>query len=412
LATQSWRGDAPAVAQINTWTLAGTWLSTDTVTCTINGKAVATVTGSSTIATLIATVQTALAASAIAEFKEILWTNTASTIVATAATAGVPFAATLSTGSAAGTINGGSSSAGTATAASAGPADASTAANWSSGSLPTTGDDIVFAGTSKDCLYGLTALAGITSATLTIDMSYSGKIGLPYTNPSGYIEYRSRYLKLPATLQTLGNGPGAGSGRINLDSGSVQTTLSLNGSASPVDTGFKTVNWKGTHAANVVNLNKGSFAAAPIEGETASVAAWNQGYQNNQAGDVDAYAGGGATLTTINKTGGSLTINSSFTTLNHGPGNAGECIIAAGTPGTLTVTGGNYTALTTTDSGYVDFSQDSRAITGTSTTCNPGSGSINDPGKRIMFTNPVLLTGQLSDYPNLNLGSNFHVQRS
>ncbi len=420
MATQTWRGDAPAVAQQNTWTLAGTWLSTETVTCTINGKALVTVTGSSTIATLIATVQAALAASTIAEFKEIVWSNSASTIVGTAATPGVPFTATLSTNSASGTINGGSSSTGTATVPSSGPADASTAANWSSGSLPTTGDNVVFAGTSKDCLYGLTALSGITAASLTIDLSYTGKIGLAYTNPSGYIEYRPRFLKLPATLVTLGSGSGAGSGRINLDSGSVQTTLALNGSAAPIDTGSRTINWKGTHAANVLNLNKGSFAAAAIEGDTATVATWNQGYQSNQAGDVDAYAGAGVTLTTINKTGGSLTINSSFSTLNHGPSSAGECIIAAGTPGTIVATGGivryrtagNYTAITTTDSGYVDFSQDSRPITGTSTTCNPGSGSINDPGKRITFTGPIALTGELSDYPNLNLGAGINLQRS
>lgn len=407
--------------QLNTWTFAGTWLSAEHVTVTINGKAFAVTTGSSTIATFLAALQTALAAVTIPEFLEIAWANpTGATITGTAVTAGIPFTATFSTDSASGTINSGSSSTGTATVASAGPADASTAANYSTGSLPTTGDTLIFAANAKPCLYGLSALSGVTLAQLTIDMSYTAAIGLPYTNPTGYIEYRPRYLQIGATVASIGNGPGNGSGRINLDCGSVQTALTVSNTASPTDTGFKTINWKGTHSSNVVNLNKGSFAAAFFENENATIATLNVGYQTNQAGDVDAYCGAGVTLTTINKIGGTLVVNSSFTTLNHGPGNAGECQLVAGTPGTLNVTGGNvryrtagnYTALTTTDAGYVDFSQGTGAVSGTNTTCNPGSGGINDPGKRITFTNPILLSGQLSDYPNLDLGANLHLARS
>jgi hypothetical protein len=415
-----WRGDATAVAQINTITFAGTWLTTETVTVAINGKTVVTITGSATIATLIATIQAALAASAIPEFKEITWTNTATTIVATAATPGIPFTILMTTNSASGTINASTSTAGTATVVSSGPADASTLANYSTGILPVTGDSLFFTGNANPCMYGLSALSGVTLAVLVKDMSHTGVWGLPYTNPSGYIEYRQRYLQAPATVTTIGNGPGNGAGRINLDSGSVQTTLTVNGSASPTDSGYKTISWKGTNASNVVNLNKGSFAAAFFETEAATIATLNQGYQTNQAGDVDAFCGPGCTLTTINKTGGKLSVNSSFTTLNQGPGNAGTTRIVAGTPGTLVVTGGtvvyvtggNYTAITTTDSGYVDFAQGTAAVTGTNTTCNPGQGGINDPGKRITFTNPVLLTGQLSDYPNLDLGANFHIARS
>jgi hypothetical protein len=419
MSTILWRGDAAAVAQANTLTV-GSPAAGVVYAIAINGK---TVSYTATAGDTAATAATGLYGLLVAfgtppEFKEIAWTNPSDgVIVATAAAAGTPFVLSASaTGG-----GGGGTLGNTATTASAGPADASTAANYSGGALPTSGDDLTFTGTANSCLFGLSALSGVALGSITIDQSFTGKIGLARGNPAGYIEYRPRYLQCAgATTVTIGNGPGMGSGRIAIDTLAGQSAIDVANSASPVDPGVKTILWKGTHAANVVNLTKGSFAAAYLEGETAAVATWNCGYQTNQAGDVDAYAGAGTSLTTINKTGGTLVINSSFTTLNQGPGSAGETIIAAGTPGALNVSGGNvryrnagnYTAITTIDSGYVDFSQGTSAVTGTNTTCNPGSGAINDPAKRITFTNPLLITGQLADYPNLDLGANFHIQRS
>jgi hypothetical protein len=404
---------------VQTWTVEGNWLPGETITVAVGGKAIITVADSTSIEQLVDAVRAALAASAIPEFQEIAWASSPITIVGTAKTAGLPFVVTFNTNSVSGTINGASMTTGTATIASAGPADASTLANWSTGTLPQSGDDLVFAGTSADCLYGAGALAGLRFASLTIDLSYSGKLGLSYSNPARYVEYRERYLQIGAAIIDIGNGPGNGSGRINLDCGAVQTVVTLNGSGPPSEAGSRSVNWKGTHPANVLNLNKGSFAAAPCLGEMATVATWNQSYQNDPHHDVDAFAGRGCTIATINKTGGALVVNSGFVTLNHGPGDAGECSLAAGAPGTLNVTGGNvryrtggaYAAITTGDSGLVDFAPGIGTVIGGAIACWPGSGSINDPGQRIAPETAISLMGRLSDFPNLNLGPILEIIR-
>jgi hypothetical protein len=134
MAANRWQGGAAAVAQVTTWTFGGTWTATDTITVTIGSKSYTVTTGSATLATLLATLQAALAglsSSSFPEFAEVTWTNpTGTTLVGTAATAGVPFTATLTTSSAAGTISAAS------TTASSGPNDWSTAPNWSRGVIP------------------------------------------------------------------------------------------------------------------------------------------------------------------------------------------------------------------------------------------------------------------------------------
>jgi hypothetical protein len=341
------------------------------------------------------------------------WTNpSAGLIVATAVYPGTPFtlaAAATSTGTFSGSTPG---------TASSGPADASVAANYSTGSLPANGDDLVFSASANSCVFGLSALSGVTLDSLTVDQSFTGKIGLARNNPAGYVEYRPQYLGVGATTITIGNGPGNGSGRIKIDNGSVQTTLNVFNSGQPSDAGYKAILWQGTNSSNVVNISKGSFAAGYLEGDAATLATLRQGYQTNQNGDTDVLLGPGCTLTTINKTGGALAINSSFTTLDQGPGKAGTTSIVGGTPGTMVITGGtlvyrtagDYTALAVGVSGIADFSQDPRARSGTNTTLNAG-GTLLDPGQSITFSNPIDVTCRLADV-TLDLGANFNLQRS
>ncbi len=49
--------------------------------------------------------------------------------------------------------------------------------NWSGGAVPVAADDVIFSNGSVPCLYGLDQ-SGVTLASLTIDQSYTGKIGL------------------------------------------------------------------------------------------------------------------------------------------------------------------------------------------------------------------------------------------
>ena len=301
--------------------------------------------------------------------------------------------------------------------ASAGPKDWSTAANWSTGSVPVSGDDVVFTNSANPCLYGL-AQASVALDSLTVDQSFTGTIGNPRNNASGYLEYRPTYLAVGATTVTIGGGPGTGSGRIKIDTGSGQTTLNVFNSGSPAENNMKSILWKGTHADNVVNISKGSFAAAYLPGESATIATLNQGYQTNQAGDTDVLLGAGCTLSAITKSGGSLTLNSNVATLVQGPGNAGTTILAAGTPAAIEITGGtliyrtagSYTSLVVEENGTVDFSQDPRPKTGTSTTLGAGA-TLLDPGQTVTFTGPIALDCALADV-TLNLGADFNLQRS
>jgi len=414
MSTILWRGDAAAVAQIKTLT-AGSVSNGIVYSITINGKAISFTAGGSDTAATVAAALFALvtAAGAPAEFKEMTWTNpSGGVIVATAVYPGTPFtlaAAATSTGTFTGS---------TPSTASSGPADASVAANYSTGVLPTTGDDLVFSNSGNSCVFGLSALSAVTLNSLSIDQSFTGKIGLARNNPAAYVEYRPQYLQIGATTVTIGNGPGNGSGRIKIDGGSAATTVNVFNSGQPAETGLKSILWKGTNAANVVNISKGSFAAGYLEGDSASIATLRQGYQTNPGGDTDVLLGPGCTLTTIVKTGGSLVVNSSFTTLAQGPGKAGTTSIIGGTPGTMTITGGtlvyrtagNYTTLEVGVKGTADFSQDPRARTGTNTTLNSG-GTLLDPGQSVTFTNPIALSCPLAD-ATLDLGAAFNLQRS
>ena len=64
-------------------------------------------------------------------------------------------------------------------------------------------------GTSTSILYGLSQSA-VTLTLLQIDASFTGTIGNPNYNPSGYYEYRPTYLAIGATTTTIGENGGAG----------------------------------------------------------------------------------------------------------------------------------------------------------------------------------------------------------
>jgi hypothetical protein len=280
--------------------------------------------------------------------------------------------------------------------------------------VPAGGDDVVIQNSSASILYGLDQQS-VTLASLSIDQSFTGAIGLPRTNAAGYVEYRGQYLQIKATSITIGAGAGAGSGRIKLDTGAGQCAINVLNSGSPSETGVKSILWKGTHASNTVTLSKGSFAAAMSAGETATIATLKEGFRTNSAGDCDVQLGAGCTLAAITKTGGNLEINSSFSTLIH---TAGETVIAAGTPASMTITGGSvryrtagtYAQATLGDGGELDFRQSLQPRTGTNTALRAGA-ILRDPSKTVTFTNPITLDCQLSDV-TLDLGNTFNLQRS
>src|SRR4051812_31589023 len=119
---------AVAVAQVNTYTFAGTWTIGDIITVTYGGASYDYAITSATIATFIPLLQAALAAlgaGTYPQFYEQVYTDTSTTVILTARTAGKPFTCTISTNSSGGYVTNGSgtttTTTGAATTASQGP---------------------------------------------------------------------------------------------------------------------------------------------------------------------------------------------------------------------------------------------------------------------------------------------------
>lgn len=422
MATLIWSGGASPIAQVTTITIAagGGIVSGDTWTVQIGSKAVTTAVASTNTTTIAAAIQAALAAlnsTLYPEFSGITWTTSTNTVIGTAKTAGVPFTLVLATSGA------GSITQATGTAAD-GPNFWSSIKNWYSGgaissAIPATGDAVIIQNSAVSILYGM-AQSAVLLDTLTIDQSFSGTIGLPVTNSAGYPEYRLQYLQvgLQGTKTiTIGRGSGAGSGRIKLDTGTTNTTVNVLNSGQPLESGVKSILWKGTHVSNTVYVDKGSFAAGNFSGDTVKLATLKVGFQTSVVSDSDVRVGPDCSqLTTITKLGGKLELNFTFTTLNQYDG--GDTVIVQGTPGTILCTGGRIiyktsgtlTAGTVGNGGEVDCSQDLQSVTFTNFTINSG-GVLRDPAQRVAFTNPILINCALADC-TLDLGNTFHLARS
>ena len=85
-------GNAPSIAQLDTFTPGGTIVEFNEFTITINGKAVTYIAGSTPTASTVSTgFQALLAANGFPEFKEITWTATGTTFTGTSKVAGRPF---------------------------------------------------------------------------------------------------------------------------------------------------------------------------------------------------------------------------------------------------------------------------------------------------------------------------------
>lgn len=424
MGTVRWRGDALAVAQVTEYAFAGTWEATDIITITMGNKTVSVVAGSTTISTIIDTIVTALGAlddTDYPEHAEVTATRSSNSLVLTADTAGVPFICTVATTETGGgtaddqTIDASDTSTGTTTTASAGPNDWSTAANWDTGAVPVSTDDVYLENSGTDILYGL-AQSGVTLASLTIAASYTGRIGLPDRNEtSGYSEYRDRYLQISATILKVGPGPGAGSSRLKINVGTNACTATVEGTAAPAEQGLPALLFLGTHASNVLNASAGSIGVAVEAGQVSTVATVRCGYEQSQASDVSLRLGSGCTLTTVNQTGGDLELNSAVTTLTRTGGTctrkgSGAITTVNNDAGTLYDLG-TGTVTTLNNSGILDRTRTMLGCTYTNTNLYRGCTFL-DPFKTLTFTNPFTVTRCGLEHITLNIGLHFSLQRS
>lgn len=400
-----WKGSAKKVAQVQTYTFGGTWEADDVIRCSFsNGKSVDVTAGSTTTNTVVdnlVTAWNALSATDYPEFAELTASRSSSNFVLTSDTAGVPFTVTLTPleanlGAAdAQTIEGaGTATTGTTATANSGPNDWSVAANWSGGAVPVNSDNVRIENSNVDILYGL-AQSSVTLATLYVGASFTGKIGLPRWTGT-YFEYRNQFLAIGATTVTIGRGSGAGSGRIKLDAGSVQTAVSVYGSGSRLETDVPALLWKGTHASNAVEVLKGDVGVALFSGETSTIASLLVAHEGNPTGDATLWAGSGLTLTTLNMGGGNVALEAGLTTITKTSGTltlrAGNVTTVNHYGGFLAYTGtGTITTYNGTEGSEINFTQDLSGRTITTTNLFKGARFV-DSFATVTLTNGIVVT--------------------
>lgn len=386
MANKRWKGGAQATAQVNTITPALVDIG-DTFTVTINSKTVTFTATAATVANVTAGLVALLNASTEGEFAEITWADITTAITGTADTKGKPFTQTSS--SVGGTLTT------STTTANVSPNDVNNATNWSPSGVPVATDTIYIDNTSVSLLWNLEALTGLTMTAINIELSFTGQIGLSETNTDGtaYKEYRPQYLAVGATTLNIGNGVGPGSGMIKINGEAIATTLNQVDSGTSQESDREAVLWKGSNAANVVNITGGSLGIAIFGDETATVATIRMASGLLGAPPPTVRCGAGVTLTTIDKESGTLTINSGLTTLTN---RSGDAEISAGNITTLTVAAGTVsyrgvgTITTANISGgaTLDFSGDVRARTLTNTNMYSGA-RLHDPASTVTFTNAI-----------------------
>lgn len=321
----------------------------------------------------------------------------------------------LITGSAA-SLTGGTGHAITLTSATTAqsPNHASVAANYSGGALPVNSDRLIFEKNTVDCIYGLDSLSAVTLTELVVRKSYTGRIGLPEHNGQ-YYEYLPTFLEVGATTLTVGAGEGQGSPRLKFNTGSVQATLQVTGSGRAEGEGEHAIEFKGTHTSNVVRINRGDLGIGTVARAAATVATLAIGYIDDQNSDVTVEIGENATLTTIDKTGGSLLCYSAATTITQTAGTTefdGAITTLNALGGSVFVTGtGTITTLNVAPDTTVSFDKDTRARTVTNTTIQAGA-TVRDNFATVTFTNDPALDQCGFESVTLELGTGLTFSRT
>lgn len=144
---------------------------------------------------------------------------------------------------------------------SAGPNHWDTAQNWLPAGVPVDFDRVRFEFGSSDVLYGLDQSA-ITLTEIEISSGYTGSIGLPRLNGSGYVEYRTRDLTVNCPSILIGHGSGAGSGKIQLNTLQTTVWMEIRNSGGSRESGVPAITWFGDNEASEILLVQGDLGIA------------------------------------------------------------------------------------------------------------------------------------------------------
>ncbi len=393
MANCTYVGNAAKVAQVITATPGGTWEIGDLVVVTFGTKIYTYAVTSATIATwvpLFVTAWNALSAANYPEFFEITASGT-TTIVLTCKTAGRRIAPVLTTTESDGSAADAQTLSQSTTTANSGPEDWDNAQNWSGGAVPVDTDVVYLDGAicNVDIKYGLNQ-TGIQLAALYVINEWSGQLGLPERNTDGsgeYDEYRTT--ELTADITTLD--VHSSSGRIKINGQAVQCAATVRATGASDDTLLPALQWRGTHAANTLEVHAGSVGVALKATEAATIATLRQ-----SGGSL--VCSSGVTLTTVQKSGGTLTIESATTALTNDSGDV--TINGSGAHAAITNSGGTcfynssgtITAYTGNKSSAISFDGRNVVRTLTNATLND-EASLVDSNRTVTHSNAVQVFG-------------------
>lgn len=431
MATLTWLGNAAAVKQIDTVTVANTWTAADTATLTINTKDLVVTIGADVTPAQVATaIRDAWNATSrldsegatdatsnfggqeFGEYSEVeasIDPDADTVVIFTAIQAGVPFTLAV-TETTAGT--------GTATEATTQAATGkhhwNNGDNWSSGSAPASDDIVVFRDSDVSCLYGLPNAT--LEVTFNVYQSYTGSIGLPAINRSNqskqYAEYRQRYVRLDDAgggsniAHRFGIGKdGTGSPLINLKHITLPCTVVVYNTGTPQIAGTKALNICCGNNTSTISILAGSVDFSTQDGTSAAFALATQ-----TGGDSRCIEGMNA-ASDVRVRGGAMLLGdtSGLSAIFVGPG----VLRIEGQVGTIddvvVENGGTVdyastatiTSLTVTEGGVFDARSGVGAFTLTSTSVYKG-GKLIDPYVRATFTSPADIYFDVGD--SLQLG--------
>jgi hypothetical protein len=388
MALKIWRGDGPAVAQVDTLTVA-TATAADVYTVTINGNKIVTYTVpvSPSDAAVAAAIAALLQACDFPEFREITWDypGTGAVITATASTTGVPVVFTTA-------VTGTGTFAKSPVTANSGPA-VSASYNWSAAGTPGAADDVTFAKANNPCRYFTDDLTGTTLGTVKI---LAGEIGLPDDNDGGYAEYRTKAFDVGgAASYQIGDGTGGPSFcRLNARGTADPITVNTGAAFTSTGSGPPIRITTATSAGHFLTVVSGSVGVAYGPGEIADFATVTVGTSgvDGSAGATDEEAqvivGSGAVVAALTQNGGSVRTDAGITTITLADG---TFTITAGGTTTLTCTGGTVvwnsssalgTQTYTGPNAILDLSGASSALSLTGLTFTQGARLI-DPNRRL-----------------------------
>ena len=150
--------------------------------------------------------------------------------------------------------------------------------------------DITSAGTG-------THTVAVKLGSLRVPARFTGALGLPVRTDAGDVEYRPVSLEIDVDTVVIGAGPGTGSGRLRLIT-TTATTCTVYTTSGSTETGESALEWSPAAASSLVH-HQGDTALAIRAGQTAvlTTCALHGG---------TLYLGPGATVSALEKTGGTL----------------------------------------------------------------------------------------------------------